>query len=178
MLTYRQKDFFEFWQEEHPDKKIDASASINSLSKPLVGAIFMCDFGEHSGSVQNGIRPCIVFDNFPNIEEITTSVVIPLTSSLKSTYLPTHVIIKANRLNGLKKDSMALREQIATMENNNLYHPLGIITFDDYKKICKADRIQSPFPDVDEETDLSEFEKYFAFIIPRIEKTKQTARCI
>ena len=61
------------------------------------------------GSVQSGLRPCVIFQN--NIGNIHSPnvVILPLTTNLKKREMPTHVVVHAGDT-GLARDSMALCE--------------------------------------------------------------------
>lgn len=73
--------------------------------------IIMCDLGDRGGSVQAGIRPCVVVSNdYGNIYS-SIYTVIPLTTKHK-TDLPTHVELAEN--------SYALCEQITTISEQRV----------------------------------------------------------
>ena len=66
-----------------------------------------------SGSEQSGWRPGVVFQNNMGNAYSPNIIALPLTSSLKKTNQPTHVIIKAAD-SGLRRDSMVLFGQYIT----------------------------------------------------------------
>ncbi len=84
------------------------------------GDIFYVDLGnEQKGSIQNGIRPCVICGN--NMQNKYSSVIMisPITSSIKKKDIPTHLKIKASDTN-LAKDSTILFEQILTIQKSQL----------------------------------------------------------
>lgn len=70
------------------------------------GDIIMCDLGMHGGSVQSGIRPCLVVSNDIGNTYSNIYIVVPLTTKYKKD-LPTHVCLAEN--------SYALCEQCTTV---------------------------------------------------------------
>lgn len=89
------------------------------------GDIFMYEFGENVGSIQNGYRPVLVLqaDNF-NFKSPTV-VVAPITTSIKKTYLPSHIVIGEE--SGLDAPSMVLLEQIVSVDKECLKKYIGYI---------------------------------------------------
>ena len=67
------------------------------------GDIYYVDFGEKDGSKQGGVRPALVVS--------------------KKKYLPTHVQIPKG--SGLNKPSMALAEQVETLDKTRLGERIG-----------------------------------------------------
>ena len=75
---------------------------------PKIGEIYVLRF-DGSGSVQSGIRPGLVFQNNIGNKYSPNVVVYPLTTSLKKSQMPTHVVLNAKDT-GLARDSMVLCE--------------------------------------------------------------------
>lgn len=73
------------------------------------------EFPDNDGSIQSGYRPGIVIQNNIGNKYSPTLIVMPLTSKLKNLKQATHLLIKHNKENGLKIDSVLLAEQIATI---------------------------------------------------------------
>lgn len=79
-----------------------------------------------SGShVQGKKRPAIVIQNDDGNKYAPTLVVMDLTSKIKKTNQPTHWIVKANKNNGLKCDSMILGESIYTIDKRDVITKWG-----------------------------------------------------
>lgn len=89
------------------------------------GDIFMYDFGENVGSIQNGYRPVLVLqaDNFN--AKSPTVVVAPITASIKKSYLPSHIIIGEEC--GLDAPSMVLLEQVVSVDKEYFKKYIGYI---------------------------------------------------
>ena len=75
--------------------------------------------------VQYGVRPAIVISNDAANENSPAITVIPLTSNRKKGQLPTHVFISNP---GLSRSSIALCEQIHTLDKSRMIKKLGQIT--------------------------------------------------
>ena len=75
--------------------------------------------------VQYGVRPAIVISNDAANENSPAVTVIPLTSNRKKGQLPTHVFISHP---GLSCSSIALCEQIHTLDKRRMLKKLGQIT--------------------------------------------------
>ena len=90
------------------------------------GEIYMCDFGNNQGSLQNGLRPVIVMqeDNFN--KNSPTVIVAPITTVIKKGYLPSHVYL--GKKYGLSRNSMVLLEQIRTVNKTELLQYIGVVT--------------------------------------------------
>ena len=90
------------------------------------GEIYICDFVDVGGSVQNGLRPALIIQNDVGNKFSTTVIVSPITSIIKKDKQPTHIYLGAEY--GLPEESMVMLEQIYTVDKN--YHIkdyLGII---------------------------------------------------
>ena len=57
------------------------------------GEIYICDFVDVGGSVQNGLRPALVIQNDVGNKFSTTVIVSPITSIIKKDKLPTHIYL-------------------------------------------------------------------------------------
>ena len=73
-----------------------------------MGDVYLINF-EGSGSVQRGIRPGVIFQNNIGNEYSPNVVVLPLTTNLRKSSMPTHVLLRANDT-GLAMDSVVLCE--------------------------------------------------------------------
>ena len=89
--------------------------------------ILMADMSGAIGSEQGGLRPVVVIQNdIGNIYSPTT-IVMPLSSKLKSLHQPTHTLIRKDNDNGLKTDSIVLGEQIRTISVERIKWKIGTI---------------------------------------------------
>lgn len=94
--------------------------------------IWFAELPFHEGShVLRGPHPVIIVSNEIAYERSTILTVIPLTSKLKRLAMPTHVLICGQ---GLIRDSLALCEQIMTVDKSCLTLRIGYISneFDRY----------------------------------------------
>ena len=94
------------------------------------GDIFYADLGSYSeqkGSIQCGVRPCIICGN--NLQNKYSEVILisPITSSTKKKNIPTHLKIRASECN-LSSDSIVLFEQIQTIQKSQLLGKVGSVS--------------------------------------------------
>lgn len=92
------------------------------------------DYRGNIGSEQLGIRPSVIIQNNRGNHYGPTVIVIPLTSELKSLYIPTHRIINRNVENGLDTTSMLLGEQVRTVDKSRILYKRGRLELDEEKK--------------------------------------------
>lgn len=90
--------------------------------------IVQVDLGQVVGSEQGGVRPVLIIQNdIGNIHSCTT-IVMPLSSKLKSLSQPTHTLIKKSADTGLKTDSILLGEQMRVISNQRIIRKIGTVT--------------------------------------------------
>ena len=100
---------------------------------PYRGEIWIAQLGSHPNtSVQEGCRPVLIVSNDKGNHTSNTVVVLPLTSQIKRSELPSHVELHREDLFcfGSEKPvsvSMALAEQITTISKNALGPRIGRI---------------------------------------------------
>lgn len=94
-------------------------------NKVQYGEIYYYDFGERSGSCQNGIRPALVIQENKLNANSPTTIVAAITSVTKKPDLLSHIVLGENF--GLKKPSMVLFEQIAVVNQDDLLEYVGKI---------------------------------------------------
>lgn len=94
---------------------------------PQRGDIWFVELGCHPGtSVQDGCRPAFIMSNDTANLHSGIVTVVPLTSKLKKSYLPTHVIL-ADECPALEP-SMVLGEQLTTIGKTSLKSYVGRVT--------------------------------------------------
>jgi len=74
------------------------------------GSVVLVNLGDKDGSIQYGIRPCVVISNDLNNKYSTVLTVVPLSTSKFKKELPTHISITTDN-SEIEKDSIALCEQ-------------------------------------------------------------------
>lgn len=94
------------------------------------GDIYSVDFGNnHDSHKQSGIRPAIIVSNNKANANSPVITVVPLSARVwKRRYLPTHVFIPLKRGSGLDRPSMALAEQVETLDKRCLGEKIGEIS--------------------------------------------------
>ena len=92
-----------------------------------------------TGNLQNGFRPAVILQNDIGNKFSPTTIIVPLTSELKKVNQPTHEIISTSEATGLRVDSMALCEQIITINKSSIKKIVGKVSSESVmKKIAKA----------------------------------------
>lgn len=90
--------------------------------------IVQADLGQVVGSEQGGIRPVLIIQNDIGNKFSNTTIVIPLSSKLKSLNQPTHTLIKRSVDTGLKTDSILLGEQMRVISSQRIIKKIGTVT--------------------------------------------------
>lgn len=91
------------------------------------------------GSEQGKIRYAVVIQNNDGNTHSTTTIVIPFTHVIKGLHIPTHALIKKNKENGLKVDSVLLGEQVRVISEKRIIEKVGKIT--DKKSLKEIRRV-------------------------------------
>lgn len=96
------------------------------------GDIYFVDFGNnHDSHKQSGTRPAVVVSNNKANANSPVVTVVPLSARVwKRRYLPTHVFIPIKKGTGLSKPSMALAEQVETLDKRCFGEKIGEIVDD------------------------------------------------
>jgi len=89
------------------------------------GDIFFASLNPVVGSEQGDFRPVLVVQNNVGNTHSPTIVVVPITRNLNKNPLPTHVVIPSS--SGLENDSLALAEQIRTIDRSRIAGYIGHI---------------------------------------------------
>ena len=79
------------------------------------------------GSEQGGFRPVVIIQNDTGNLHAPTVIAVPVTSSTGKPALPTHAPLAAGE-GGLWRDSIALCEQVRTLEKTRLHRRLGAVS--------------------------------------------------
>lgn len=90
--------------------------------------IVQADLGQVVGSEQGGKRPVLIIQNDTGNKFSNTTIVIPLSSKLKSLNQPTHTLIKRSVDTGLKTDSVLLGEQMRVISSQRIIKKIGTVT--------------------------------------------------
>ena len=89
---------------------------METTQKILRGQIYLAKLSG-KGSEQRGKRPVLILQNDIGNKHSPTTIVAPITSSMKKKFLPVHVPIESNRL---YKNSMVLCEQVQVIDKSRL----------------------------------------------------------
>lgn len=108
------------------------------------GDIFWVNFGVNIGCEQNGNRPAIIVSNDTCNKVSATVTVVPLTSKRK-TSLPTHVLITSSDCGELSSTSLALCEQVRTIDKSRIGNKMGKVSKVKMEAISTALREQLGF---------------------------------
>ena len=101
------------------------------------GEIYLAALDPVEGSEQGGVRPVLIIQNNVGNRFSPTVIVLAITSQLGKARLPTHVEIPAQG-HGLNKDSVALAEQIRTLDKRRLREYLGCLSEEVMKRVDTA----------------------------------------
>lgn len=123
--------------KENPPKLGERSMADNIK----IGEVYYANTPSN-GSVQGGYRPHIVWQNNVGNKYSPNVVLIPLTSVMKKTSLPTHVMLSADET-GLPKDSIALCENPVSFPKDKLEKYVTTISDENLKKIAIANTLAS-----------------------------------
>lgn len=105
----------------------------------LKNDVIKIDLSGSVGSEQGKIRYAVVIQNDKGNIHSSCTIVIPFTHVIKGLHIPTHALIKKNKGNGLKVDSMLLGEQIRVISEQRIIEKVGKIT--DEKSLREIQRV-------------------------------------
>lgn len=114
---------------------------INTSRQPQIGDVFYMRFGG-SGSEQGGWRPGLVFQNNLGNTYSPNIIALPLTSHLKKTNQPTHVVLPADKT-GLARDSMVLCENPERMSKERIGNYITTLSTEYMAEIASANILAS-----------------------------------
>lgn len=113
------------------------------------GDIYLANLNPYKGSEQGGKRPVIIIQNNVGNHYSPTVIVTAVTSRFfKKRALPTHVPLDNEEL---EKNSLALLEQIRTIDKSRLIRKIGRVTEEKMKEIGAAIHVSLDLNDEDEQ---------------------------
>jgi mRNA interferase MazF len=92
---------------------------------PRRGEIYLVALDPTVGHEIRKARPALVIQNDITNEYLGTTIVAPITSSIRLPLSPTHVLIVKGAPSGLDATSVALCEQIRTVDRTRLIKAIG-----------------------------------------------------
>ena len=98
------------------------------MSYPRRGEIYLVALDPTVGHEIKKTRLALVIQNDTTNEFFGTTIVAPITSAIRFPLSPTHVLIVEGNPSGLEVTSMALLDQIRTVDKRRLIKRLGRIT--------------------------------------------------
>ena len=101
------------------------------------GEIYYADLSPVVGSEQGGVRPVLIIQNDVGNKYSPTVIVSAITSQLGKAKLPTHIELPADKYN-LPKNSVALLEQIRTLDKRRLQEKVTTLSPDKMREVNKA----------------------------------------
>lgn len=101
------------------------------------GEIYMADLSPVVGSEQGGVRPVLIIQNNVGNRYSPTVIVSAITSRLDKSKLPTHIELSAEKYH-LPKDSVALLEQIRTLDKRRLREKITSLEDNKMREINRA----------------------------------------
>ncbi|MDR0813191.1 MAG: type II toxin-antitoxin system PemK/MazF family toxin [Oscillospiraceae bacterium] len=102
----------------------------------LRGELYYADLNPVVGSEQGGIRPVIILQNDVGNRHSPTVIVAAITSKAMKATLPTHCLLSVE--SGLDRDSVALLEQIRTIDKRRLKDYVGTLGQEDMQAVDTA----------------------------------------
>lgn len=96
--------------------------------------IVQADLGQVVGSEQGGVRPVLIIQNDTGNIFSSCTIIMPLSSKLKSLNQPTHTLIRKSVDTGLKTDSILLGEQMRVISSQRIIKKIGTVTDENEKR--------------------------------------------
>ena len=107
----------------------------SNTPKIFRGEIYYADLSPVVGSEQGGMRPILIVQNDVGNRHAPTTIGIPITSRFTKKPLPTHIEINSGILS---KDSIALCEQVRTIDKMRLKNRIGKVDEETITALNKA----------------------------------------
>ena len=120
-------------------KNVNVNVNVKELDR---GVIAMVELPEGKGSIQGGLRPCVIVSNSASCKYSPVVICVPLSSNINKKKLPTHAIINPNPSdNRLKRASVALCEQIMTITKDSIKFITGRMGSEECARINECIKI-------------------------------------
>ena len=99
--------------------------------------MFFADLSPVVGSEQGGVRPILIVQNDVGNKFSPTVIACAVTSQMTKAKLPTHIELESGKF-GLAKDSVALTEQLRTLDKRRLKEYIGALDRLTMRKVDRA----------------------------------------
>lgn len=110
------------------------------------GDIYLVQLGNGVGSEQSGTRPFLILQNDVGNQNSYTHTGVPLSTELKSLYLPTHIVVAGNEC--LDYTSVILVEQIRSISRKRFISYLGKLDANTLNRVEMAVNVQLGLKDI------------------------------
>ena len=118
------------------------NVNVNVVKELDRGVIAMVELPQGQGSIQGGLRPCVIVSNSASCKYSPVVICVPLSSNINKKKLPTHAIINPNPSdNRLKRASVALCEQIMTITKDSIRFVTGKLSSEETARINECMKI-------------------------------------
>lgn len=97
------------------------------ISYPTRGEIYLTALDPTVGSEIRKTRPALVIQNNTSNRLTNTTIIAPITSSVRFPLNPVHAVVVADATTGLSAPSVALLNQIRTVDQQRLIKRLGSV---------------------------------------------------
>lgn len=87
------------------------------------------------GREQYGLRPAIVVQDEPNLKNLSTVLIVPLTSNILAERFAGSIRISSSAENGLDVDSIALTQQLRAVDRRRIQNILGEVSSTDLAEL-------------------------------------------
>ena len=106
------------------------------------GMVVFCKLPDCNGSIQSGSRPVVLVGNEKSLKYSSVITCVPLTSKMTKKPLPTHVLLTQENTPCILKQSIALGEQILSVNKSDIERVIGTVSDEIMQKINIAMLIQ------------------------------------
>ena len=106
------------------------------------GMVVFCKLPDNNGSIQSGTRPVVLVGNEKSLKYSSVITCVPLTSKMTKKPLPTHVLLTQENTPCILKQSIALGEQILSVNKSDIERVIGTVSDEIMQKINIAMLIQ------------------------------------
>ena len=107
------------------------------------GDIYYADLGAPTGCCQSGFRPVLIVSNNTANAHAPVITVVPITSRYKAMHMPTHVVLHRCAVTGLTQTSVALAEQVTTIDKAQLQNRVGAVLDEQLMEQIKSEIINT-----------------------------------
>ncbi len=123
------------------EHRLPKSAGTSARAWPRRGEIYLTALDPPVEHEIRKTRPALVVQNDVSNEHGFTTMVAPITSTVRFPLSPVHVLITADKITGLSVPSVALLTQIRTVDRQRLVKRLGPVNAETMNRVEEAIQI-------------------------------------